>query len=107
MWDGEGTFTNGYVIQCDTNGSSNPCGSTLTFTVAATGLNFAADDKGGLFVADVIGPNQNTGIIDFGTGAVVPPFPPPVATPEPSTLALFGSLLLALAAVRGLRLRRT
>ncbi|HTJ63783.1 MAG TPA: PEP-CTERM sorting domain-containing protein [Alphaproteobacteria bacterium] len=104
---GLGTFSN--TIACASNcppGASGAdlLGDSLIFTTSdGSSLSisdFVANSKGYFFAADVIGPSGNTGEV-AANGA-------PIITngsdvPEPTSIALLGSSLIALGAVRFLR----
>jgi hypothetical protein len=87
-----GTFP--YAIECTGcgPGASSPVGGTLSFTVTeSSGLNEASFISNGsaFFTADILGNNSNT-------GAVGAPGPALTIVPEPATITLLGTGLLAL-----------
>ena len=103
--DGAGTYE--WAVQCGpavctTGQVSNP--GSVTFSVVRTGGTLAPSDfatdgtgAGDFFAADVVsnipGAGIRTGVISGSS------FTPPTGTPEPGTLALFGSGLLGLAGI--------
>jgi PEP-CTERM motif-containing protein len=89
--DGFGDFP--YAIECGTAcgpGGSSPGGSTLIFTVNEAGLTVSSFVSNGsaFFTADILGTTGHTGPV----GAIA-------ATPEPASMLLFGTGLLAIGTV--------
>jgi hypothetical protein len=86
-----------YALNHTTSGN-NLDGSFLEFTISAAGLTLTSFNQlllnsgaasGSFFAADVIAPNGNTGVIDFGV-----PIPGPVAGAGlPGLIAALGGLL--------------
>ena len=106
--DGFGSFE--YGVQNNTgNGSGHSLLGPLQFTVQGTGLtigSFASNSTGGapnvFFAVDIYAPSTgNTGPLGGGTCITCEPDQHLLATPEPASLVLLGSGLLA--ATRGLR----
>jgi hypothetical protein len=84
--DGFGSFP--YAIECGMACDSGPGGSSLIFTVSETGLtvsSFVPNSLAFFFTADILGTT--------GSGPVAAP------TPEPASMLLFGSGLLAIGTV--------
>jgi hypothetical protein len=110
--DGTGFFDYGVTcipVACGGGGGS-PAGSSLTFTVAAAGLDLTdltANADGQFFGMDIIsGTTGLTGFVDASVGTVcTPPVCTPQQTPEPATLALLGIALLGMS-VPAIRRRR-
>jgi hypothetical protein len=80
------------------NGGSSPKAPPLNFTVSATGLTAASfndtgDPSGSPFAADVISSNGNTGLIDGSLSSSTS------SVPEPSSVFLFGTLLVGVTAI--------
>lgn len=95
-----------YFVECTGCGSggSSPVSSPLTFTidnVTLAGLNFAPagghTKSGYYFITDVIAPGENGPTGDVGGNT--PGMTTTAATPEPSSLTLFGTGILGLAGV--------
>jgi hypothetical protein len=102
---GLGTFSN--TIACTSScpsgaSGANLLGNSLIFTTAdGSALNisdFIANSEGYFFAADVIGPSGNTGEV-ASTGVTTTGN----NVPEPTSIALLGSSLMALGAARILR----
>ena len=101
---GLGSFSD--TIACTSNcppgaSGADQLGDTLTFTASnASGLSvndFTQNGSGFYFAADVLGPAGNTGEVAVtGPGTQTSN----VATPEPSTFAVFGAALIGLALLR-------
>jgi hypothetical protein len=101
MADGTGDWTAQVfcTVASDCNGGSAPVMNTLSFTVTNATLAQleVVNDGGSFFIADILcGANQagcvgQTGPVDVS--------PPSTSTPEPASLALFGSGLVGLAGV--------
>lgn len=89
-----GTFTNGFNCTGCGSGGSSPIPGPLDFKVTdASGVsiaNFVANTGGNYFSADVLGPKGGTGSIASNTAPA----------PEPASLGLLGTGLLALLIVR-------
>jgi len=120
---GLGTFSN--YISCTSNCGSGASGSTLygqsiTFSTAnGSSLSYAdfiSNSSGFLFASDIIGgyPSGNTGEVaayassacnTATTTCAGANVTTPTATPEPSTIVIFGTSLLGLS-LSGRRLRR-
>ena len=101
MADGTGDWT--AQVFCttpsDCNGGSAPVMNILSFTVTNATLAQleVTNDGGSFFIADILcGPNQ-VGCV--GLTGPVDVSPPSTSTPEPASLALFGSGLVGLAGV--------
>ena len=99
-----------YSVSCSVNPSTCGPGASvvnpgpLSFTVTnGTGVNvsdFVSNSSDYFFASDVAGVTGNTGNVAAGPGITPPPPPPPPAsTPEPSSLVLFGTGLVAAAGV--------
>jgi hypothetical protein len=75
----------------------------LSFTVTdGAGVNvsdFVSNSGDFFFASDVLGVTGKTGNVAAGGGTTTPPPPPPASTPEPSSLVLFGTGLVAAAGV--------
>ena len=84
-------------------GGSNKNPGPLSFTVTdGAGVNvsnFVSNSGDYFFASDVAGVTGNTGNVAAGAGTTPPPPPPPASTPEPSSLVLFGTGLVAAAGV--------
>lgn len=82
-------------------GGSNPNPGPLDFNVTGvTGLTAADFVSSPFFGADVISSNGNTGLIDASAGTVV------ITSPEPSSVILFGSILIGVAEILRRRAQR-
>ena len=98
--DGAGTFTNG--VLCTSSVAGNTCGTELVLTVTGANLATALSSgaNGGYFAAidisnTISGLSQTTCTTDGGSynGNGTCTFTGVIATPLPSALALFGSVL--------------
>jgi hypothetical protein len=81
-----GQYNHGLTCSGCGNGGSNPVPPPLAFDVTLAGLTAANFATTPFFAADVISSNGNTGLIDAS------PATPPI--PEPTSIALFGSVLV-------------
>jgi len=81
--NGTGNFTFGISCPSCGGGASDAFSAPISFHVANATVSdlTQGNNLGNTFVADVIAPNGNTGVVDATT---------PIPTPEPTTLTLLG-----------------
>src|SRR5215831_3713211 len=107
MADGTGTFTASVecTVASDCNGGSAPTMTSLTFTVTNATLAQleTANANGNLFVADILCGSAQTGCGGL-TGPVDVSTPP--AVPEPVSMLLFGTGLVAIAGILRRKMRK-
>ena len=90
-----GSFSVGLECTSCKNGGSGAVAGPLSFNVAnVSTANFVANSLGYTFGADLIN------IANGATGSVANGTTPPVAVPEPASIALFGAGLLGLCVAR-------
>ena len=94
--DGGGTFSFGINCPACGGGASDAFDTDIVFHVANATITDLTqlNDKNQVFVADVIAPNQNTGLIDATT-------PRPSVVPEPASLLLLGAGLAGIGLCSG------
>jgi hypothetical protein len=108
-FNGDGTGLFGFGINCPTcgGGSSSPFSNDILFEVAnATIADLtAANARGFVFAADILGSTGDTGpvastgpCVSCGTGTIVGGGS--TAAPEPASIALFGAALMGLGFIR-------
>jgi hypothetical protein len=110
-FDGFGHFDYALVCTACGNGGSSPVPPPLQFDVFASGLTIGSFAEGStdgsasvMFAADIIGTNGNTGLVGGSHASLITESTTPI--PEPATIMLFGSGLIAFARLSRRALRR-